>query len=89
MILMPGYVDYSVKFLTVKEQQSLSNKLNVVSVRLEDKLGNVAGSATGESGRLTVSGAKLWWPFTMVANESDAGYLYTLVVYSQFLDETE
>ena len=77
-----GYLDYSVNFLTVKNLQKLSHKLNQVSVRLEDKIGTAVASGVGETGRLIINSAHLWWPFTMVEKEGDAGYLYTLVVSS-------
>ncbi|OXA64937.1 beta-glucuronidase isoform X2 [Folsomia candida] len=50
-----------------------------VSVRLEDKAGVSVATSSGESGVLRVTNAKLWWPFTMVSDDSNAGYRYTLV----------
>lgn len=56
-----------------------------VSVRLEDKAGVSVATSSGESGVLRVTNAKLWWPFTMVSDDSNAGYRYTLVVYKYML----
>ena len=51
-----------------------------MTIRLEDKDGNEAAFATGDEGELAIMNAKLWWPYTMVQDDSKAGYLYTLVV---------
>ncbi|ODN06660.1 Beta-glucuronidase [Orchesella cincta] len=51
-----------------------------VSVTLRDKEGAVAAQGSTASGTLQVPNAKLWWPYTMVGNASDAGYLYSLEV---------
>lgn len=51
-----------------------------IAVRLEDKSGNTVASGTGGIGYLAVPNATLWWPFSMVKRDEDAGYLYTLVV---------
>jgi hypothetical protein len=51
-----------------------------VSVKLLDKTGATVAVSEGAVGLLNVKNAKLWWPFTMVENDADAGYLYTLVV---------
>jgi beta-glucuronidase len=64
---------------------SLAYSVNVigtgtVSVQLLDKQGVVVASGPSASGTLQVPNAKLWWPYTMVKNASDAGYLYTLQV---------
>ncbi|CAG7731679.1 unnamed protein product, partial [Allacma fusca] len=53
-----------------------------VTVELHDQDGNVVGSAVGSSGEIAVPNAKLWWPYTMVQNDRDAGYLYKLVATS-------
>lgn len=54
-----------------------------VNVYIYDKEGNIEafhlGPAPG-AGSLVVTNAKLWWPYTMVSDISDAGYLYTLEV---------
>lgn len=55
------------------------DELNIV-VRLEDKAGKTVASGTGGIGYLSVPNATLWWPFTMVENDHEAGYLYSLVV---------
>ena len=70
-----GIVDYSV-VLGEGAEPSL-----VVSVELRDREDQIVGSASGSSsGRLSIPNAKLWWPYTMVENDGDAGYLHTLVV---------
>ncbi|CAL8111717.1 unnamed protein product [Orchesella dallaii] len=51
-----------------------------VSVALHDKDGVIAAQGSAATGTLQVPNAKLWWPYTMVSNSSDAGYLYTLEV---------
>lgn len=51
-----------------------------IAVRLEDKAGKTVATGTGEVGTLSIPNATLWWPFSMVKRDSDAGYLYTLVV---------
>jgi len=57
-------------------------KQNPISYRvsLEDQEGNVVATQSTAEGTLSVPNAKLWWPFSMVTKDSDAGYLYTLVV---------
>ena len=60
--------------------------LNIV-VKLLDKAGNVVSSGTGGIGYLSVPNPSLWWPFSMVKNDDDAGYLYTLMVSLQ--DQTK
>lgn len=57
----------------------LQDELSIV-VRLEDKTGITVASGTGGMGYLSVPNATLWWPFSMVKRDEDAGYLYTLVV---------
>jgi beta-glucuronidase len=51
-----------------------------VSLQLIDKQGTVVATGASASGTLQVPNAKLWWPYTMMTNASDAGYLYTLQV---------
>jgi beta-glucuronidase len=52
-----------------------------VSVALVDKAGLTVATGTGLSGSLTVTNAKLWWPYAMAAEAGvDPGYLYTLKV---------
>ena len=60
--------------------RSVGNSNVTVRVELEDKLGTLVTSGNGATGELTVPNAKLWWPYTMVTNDSDAGYLYILTV---------
>ncbi|CAL8111716.1 unnamed protein product [Orchesella dallaii] len=59
---------------------TISEGTAAVSVALRDKEGNVVAQAAAASGTLTIPNAKLWWPYTMVSNVTDAGYLYTLEV---------
>lgn len=68
-----GSVNYNINVISTGMSPS-------VDVMLRDKEGEVVAQGTGESGVLQVSNAKLWWPYTMVRNVSDAGYLYTLEV---------
>jgi len=51
-----------------------------VSVALRDKEGVIVAQGSGISGTLQVPNAKLWWPYTMVNDSSNAGYLHTLEV---------
>ncbi|XP_064612321.1 beta-glucuronidase-like isoform X2 [Liolophura sinensis] len=48
-----------------------------VAVVIEDANGQQVASGSGVSGKLTVSNAKLWWPYTM---SSTPAYLYTFKV---------
>ncbi|CAG7834547.1 unnamed protein product [Allacma fusca] len=78
-----GHVNYLIK--TVSETRNVlweETQAVDVTVELQDQDGKVVGTAVGSSGEIAVPNAKLWWPFTMVQNDSDAGYLYTLVVSS-------
>jgi len=64
---------------------SLAYSVNVigtgdVSVQLLDKQGVVVANGAAASGTLQIANAKLWWPYTMVQNASDAAYLYTFQV---------
>ena len=71
--IIVGSLKYSVKLSTAQAS-------GTVNVSLVDKEGKVVATGAGTEGELTVPNAKLWWPFTMVKNDSDAGYLYTLMV---------
>ncbi|CAG7830199.1 unnamed protein product [Allacma fusca] len=78
-----GYVSYAIRAVEEVINSVRSNPQAVgVTVELHDQEGNVVGNAVGSSGEIAVSNAKLWWPFTMVENDKDAAYLYTLVVTS-------
>jgi len=72
-----GTVAYSI--------DSISEGAATVSVALRNKEGVIVAQATTASGTLQVPNAKLWWPYTMVSNATDAGYLYTLEVHVTFL----
>ncbi|CAG7734111.1 unnamed protein product [Allacma fusca] len=76
-----GYVNYSIKAggSTSKKRKTNIQAVNVI-VELEDQEGTVVGRAEGSDGEIAVPNAKLWWPFTMVPDDEDAGYLYTLKV---------
>ncbi|ODM98568.1 Beta-glucuronidase [Orchesella cincta] len=56
-----------------------------IVVRLEDKSGNIVATGTHGIGYLSVPNATLWWPFSMVKKDEQAGYLYTMVVSLQNL----
>ncbi|OXA50954.1 Beta-glucuronidase [Folsomia candida] len=51
-----------------------------INVDLLDKEGTLVSSALTAIGTLVVPNAKLWWPYTMVREQNEAGYLYTLRV---------
>lgn len=70
-----GLVTYAVKVRSASGGEA-GGKL---SVALVDDEGTVVASNANGEGELVVPNAKLWWPITMVAKDSDAGYLYTLV----------
>jgi len=79
--------DISVSPSVVGTTGSLSYTINsvivgtgTVAVALVDKQNQVVATGSAAVGNLQVTNAKLWWPYTMVANASDAGYLYTLRV---------
>ena len=82
-------MNYSVKIGGESRKKSLlSNKAGgTVTVSLVDQEGQTVAISTGAEGILTVENAKLWWPFTMVQNDKDAGYLYNLVVRSIKLNQ--
>lgn len=68
-----GTVDYSIDIVSEGTEAQ-------VQVTLRDKEGTVVAEGEGASGKLEVANAKLWWPYTMVEDIADAGYLYTLEV---------
>lgn len=67
-----GSLAYNISILTE------GTGTEVISVELLDKEGLPVTSSTGSTGNIVVPNAKLWWPYTMVRNRSEAGYLYTL-----------
>lgn len=75
-----GLVKYSIKVKSDELRDSKKIKAAAFSVSLVDKQGSTVATSAGESGVLEVPNANLWWPFTMVQDDKDAGYLYTLVV---------
>ncbi|CAG7817503.1 unnamed protein product, partial [Allacma fusca] len=78
-----GHVTYAIRTVAEARNAPLEDTQGVdVTVELRDQTGKVVGTADGSSGEISVPNAKLWWPFTMVQNDRDAGYLYTLVVTS-------
>ncbi|XP_077514813.1 beta-glucuronidase [Amblyomma americanum] len=93
----PGdYID-DVLFLTTTATEDLASvdfTIDVVSgnetlscqVTLLDDRGDVAATAAGCAGKLTVRGAKLWWPVGM---HSEPGYLYTAKVEATAGDSTD
>lgn len=68
-----GSVTYKIDAIT----QGSSATVNVI---LYDKEGVSVAEGPGIAGTLQVNDVNLWWPYTMVRNVSDAGYLYTLEV---------
>ncbi len=68
-----GSVNYKIDAIT----QGSTAAVNVI---LYDKEGVSVAEGSGITGTLQVNDANLWWPYTMVRNVSDAGYLYTLEV---------
>lgn len=68
-----GSVTYKIDTIT----QGSSATVNVI---LYDKEGVSVAEGSGIAGTLQVNDVNLWWPYTMVRNVSDAGYLYTLEV---------
>jgi len=67
--------DVSFGWIPTVNQDGLS-----IAVRLEDKSGAVVATGTHGIGYLSVPNATLWWPFSMVKEDEQAGYLYTMVV---------
>ena len=81
--MVTGIVTYSISTVSdVASKKHLKSKALSVRVDLEDRDGNVVASGAGLTGELRVPNANLWWPYTMVSNDSQAGYLYKLVVSS-------
>jgi beta-galactosidase/beta-glucuronidase len=87
-----GTVTYNVRLSSDAQFDRKKEKSNEISsagpfqdqlkaaVTLVDKRNNVVATGSGFQGVLTLNNPKLWWPFSMVANDSEAGHLYTLVV---------
>lgn len=71
-----GSVTYKIDAIT----QGPSATVNVI---LYDKEGVSVAESSGTTETLQVNNANLWWPYTMVRNVSDAGYLYTLEVKTE------
>lgn len=76
-----GSVTYQIDSIT----EGSSASVNVI---LCNKEGDAVAENSGNSGVLEVPDVNLWWPYTMVRNVSDAGYLYTLEV-CQWKQKTE
>jgi len=68
-------LNYTVKVLPEEDFESKDVK---VYAQLENKMGEVV--ADSHDGHIVVPNVTLWWPFTMVKDDADAGYLYTLKV---------